>query len=80
MTARVQESSKFYAFVRRYRNVLGLLLMLLVFGAMALDYFHSAQLGPRLLYLRFVYAGLALLISGYVFIVSTMTEVPKPRK
>ena len=79
MTARVQQSSKFFAFVRKYRNALGLLLMLLAFGAMALDYFHRAQLGPRLLYLRFVYAVLALLISGYVFIISTMTEVPKSK-
>ncbi len=79
MDVQAQASPKFYTFVRKHRNALGLLLLLLAFGAMALDYFHSDLLGPRLLYLRFIYAGLALLVSGYVFIISTMTEPPKTK-
>jgi len=79
MAAREQEPPKFYTFVRTHSTAFGFLLLLIAFGAMALDYFHSDLLGPRLLYLRLIYAVLALLVIGYVYIVSIMSEGPKSK-
>lgn len=56
--------------VRRHQGAVALALMLLVASTLALDYFHSDLLGPHLIGLRVIYAAIALLTIGYVWIVS----------
>jgi hypothetical protein len=59
------------AVIRRHQGLAALGLMLLVASALALDYFHGALLGPHLIGLRLIYAGIALLTIGYVWIVGS---------
>ncbi len=58
-----------FALIRRHQGLAALGLMLLVASALALDHFHAALLGPHLIGLRLIYAGIALLAIGYVWIV-----------
>ncbi|PNY79881.1 hypothetical protein CVO96_18255 [Deinococcus koreensis] len=57
--------------VRRWPGLVGALLMALVGAALALDFFRSDLLGPHLIGLRLIYAGLAVLIVGYLWLLST---------
>ncbi|CAM3319250.1 hypothetical protein DESA109040_07915 [Deinococcus saxicola] len=59
-----------FAFVRRHQGFVALGLMLLVALTLALDYFRSDLLGPHLIGLRLIYAGIALLTITYIWIVS----------
>ena len=60
------------AFVMRHREALGWVLLVLVLGVMALDWFvgRNLELG-RNLPLRLVYATLSCLIVGYVYTLAT---------
>ncbi|WP_309573202.1 hypothetical protein [Deinococcus sp.] len=67
-----------FTLIRRHQNLAALALMVLVASALALDYFHGDLLGPHLIGLRLIYAGITLLTIGYVWIVSGQ-DAPKTR-
>ena len=80
MTSPPHTTSPFFTFVRNHQGVVGLGLMLLVASALALDYFRSDLLGPRLIGLRLIYAALAVLIVSYLWLLSTSpSESPPPQ-
>ena len=67
-------------FVMRHREALGWALLGLVLAVMALDWFVARDLEMgRHLPLRLVYAGLALLIVGYIHTLATATWQPAQR-
>ena len=57
--------------VLKRREPVGWLLMALVLGTLAFDYFFGFGASPRLLVLRAVYALEMLMIVGYLFTLST---------
>lgn len=68
------------AFVRRYQAGAGMFLMALVAAALALDYFHSALLGPHLIGLRLIYAALAAIIVSYLWLLYGVPTTPNPQQ
>ena len=58
-------------FIRQHQGLVSLALMLLTASALVLDYFRSDLLGPHLIGLRVIYAGITLLTIGYIWIVSS---------
>ena len=58
-------------FIRHHQGLVSLALMLLTASALVLDYFRSDLLGPHLIGLRVIYAGITLLTIGYIWIVSS---------
>jgi hypothetical protein len=62
---------KLRSFVEKHREILGWVLALLVFAAMAFDFFEGKNFSPRLLELRGIYAMIMLLFVGYIYILST---------
>ena len=58
-------------FIRHNQGLVSLALMLLTASALVLDYFRSDLLGPHLIGLRVIYAGITLLTIGYIWIVSS---------
>lgn len=65
------------AFVRRHQGRVGALLMALVAAALVLDYFQSGLLGPHLIGLRLIYAALATVIIGYLWLLSAVPTTPR---
>jgi multisubunit Na+/H+ antiporter MnhE subunit len=74
---RLIENPALRAFIERHRHGLAWLLSGLVFSALALDYFASEQMGPRLLWLRLIYMAIMLLIVVYLTVLSTSLRKTK---
>ncbi|QFP75782.1 hypothetical protein [Deinococcus sp. AJ005] len=70
-TETTPEARPLFILVRRHQGLVALGLMLIAASAMALDFFRSDLLGPHLIGLRLIYAGIALLTITYIWIVST---------
>ena len=68
-------------FIMRHREALGWVLMGLVLGVMALDWFvgRNLELG-RNLPLRFVYAILSCMIVGYIYTLATAQWQPAKQR
>ncbi|MCD0160373.1 MULTISPECIES: hypothetical protein [unclassified Deinococcus] len=70
MTPSNVPTRRLVTFIRDHQGLVSLVLMLLTASALLLDYLRSDLLGPHLIGLRVIYAGIALLTIVYIWIVS----------